>query len=257
MIVKFSFVTLILATFLFSCSDNSNDLDPNCSLEDAMMLKVGNYWIYTTTQIDENGNAVAGTERIDSSFVSAMQNVAGKTAFQMITIKKSLKGIILGQDTISYAIEGSKVSSVTGVPVNDNWIIFADCSKKQWNVADDTFKGGNYNLIDANGNPVVASVEAHIKVTGLNQGLENLIMNNSTISTSLFNLKQYSSYKILSNGSAVFKATNTKELSFEIDNKKWLADGIGIVKEEVSGFKIGNEPTRNGIRKTLIRYSVK
>ena len=66
----FKIIIIALIFLMISC-DSGNSIDPNVKLfKNFMPLEVGNYWVYNAVEIDQNGNELAFTKRIDSFAIS-------------------------------------------------------------------------------------------------------------------------------------------------------------------------------------------
>lgn len=266
---KFTILTTLLCTAFFSsCTDDATNPNANCSLENSLKLQTGNYWIYNTVELDTNGNAIAGTEATDSSIVAGTRIISGKTAY-LITSFNSKKSV---PDSVYYAIDGGRAFQLLGSVikifgdktcdcVQREWVKFADCGSVQWKAVDFIPEGVKYEVVDEKGNVADSEVRWHYLANGFSKGNQDISFANETKNASVFSMKGTFSFEILKPENVTFISNppGMRKLPMQVDNTFWLADGIGIVKYESKGFNrfAGSDPIVNGIRKTLIRYSVK
>jgi len=262
---KFTLPALLLFAALFSsCTDEPTNPNAHCSLENSLKLQTGNYWIYNTIRTDTNGIDIPGTEGIDSTIVAGTRMIAGKQAYLLISYGNSQP------DTMYYAVEGGRAYQLLSSMANIfdgygcgcfpmKWVAFADCSRSQWKALDTIKEGLTYKVVDATGTPQDSKTQWHYLADGFSKGNESVVVGNSTVEASAFQTKGFFTFSLLTPLDARFAPSGLRDLPMKVNNTFWLVDGIGIVKYHSEGFDRFQGPTQivNGIRKTLIRYSVK
>lgn len=268
---KFTLSAIILCAAIFaSCKDNSTNPDSSCSLENSLKLQTGNYWIYNTIKTTIRGGDILGTSLVtDSTVVEGTRIIAGKLAY-ILTSHSPLNNSV--PDTMYYAIEEKKVyrllnSILPLSEVNDcscfpvKWVLFADCSTLEWKAVDTTSSRNTYKVVNPNGTVGETTVQWHYLADGFSKGVQTTKIADYTVQASLFEMKGVFTFSIISPDSAYFETNKPgmRDLPLKVANSIWLSDGIGIVQYISEGYDkfSGPTPIVNGIRKTLVRYSVK
>jgi hypothetical protein len=263
---KITFLAALFITASFSsCTDDPNNPGENCSLENSLKLQTGNYWIYSTVETDTSGADIPGTEGMDSTIVEGTRMVAGKQAYMLVSYSNTKP------DTMYYAVEGGKayrlLSSMANIFDDNNcecfpvkWVAFADCSRSEWKAVDTIKEGPTGKVVGADGIPQDSRTQWHYLTNGFSQGIQSVLFGNSSVNANAFQMKGFFTHSILTPENAAF-ISGLRDHPYKVNNTVWIADGIGIVKYHSEGFNKfkGPDPVNisNGIRKTLIRYSVK
>ena len=84
-IYVFNSVVVIIAFLLVSCEDSGTSTISKTT--HYLPLKVGNYWIYNTYEIDQNLKIIAGTQAIDSMVIVAEGNFYGRKSYKMVNFR--------------------------------------------------------------------------------------------------------------------------------------------------------------------------
>ncbi len=77
MIIKILIIMIFI--ILIGC-DSGNAIDPNIKVfKNFMPLKIGNYWVYQTIEIDQSGKLLNFTKRLDSFVISSQKQMSIKS----------------------------------------------------------------------------------------------------------------------------------------------------------------------------------
>jgi hypothetical protein len=267
-------LTAIFALAFASCDDESTNPPQDCTLENSLKLQTGNYWIYNFTEIDSNGNAT-GRQGIDSTIVERTETIAGKQAYLVVSRSSVGNSEFTVDQSAYYAVENGKLYTLLGNisrlggfgnPTSDAWIPpiwvkIADCSRTEWSMIDTTIVG---DTIKMSGEDTLIGdqlTQWRYKVDGLLKERQAITVGNQSLSASVFKTSGAFTHSLLLPLNATFATNGLRDMPFEINNELWFAEGIGMVRFEAKAFDNYDYPARGknvpGIRKTLVRYSVK
>ena len=137
--MKIMIIACLSALFILSCSDNSTD-DSKKGYPDMFPLAVGNYWIYSTSQLDPGGNTISGTEIIDSLVVTSKIEYLYKDAYLLLKYSNN----ILSDTTYIYKSDNSIYeifdnNSVKIPALAPTWVTILDFNLKEWLILSNSY----------------------------------------------------------------------------------------------------------------------
>lgn len=238
------FLIAALAVVIYSCSKDSGT--NNTPSGDMFMMKEGNYWVYNSTELNEEGQPV-GTST-DSVACSRKTNKLNKDCFEL---KAYTDGTHNG-NTYQYS-EGSSLYTLLesilpddglGLPfgnIEEQWIKIADMNSSQWAIFELDLKdvdidygglagklNGKYKITGKKGNKVILD-----NVLGKTETAQEFITENSV--TGKFSLAQLPIGAI--------------DIDFKIIARSYFVEGIGMVKSVM-------EPTKIAINAPLVKFDL-
>jgi hypothetical protein len=209
-----------------------------------MPLAEGNYWVYDEYELDSNYQRT-GTKAYDSLYVGASVQLAGRTAYPVISYHR---GDSVYQDTLYFSVDADgtlwQYMSLGGdfqgaeIPtIPPRWVkIATGGNETSWTVFDSTlsitYQGMSFNL--------------SMKVTGAKAGSESMTLDGKTYTAQRFSQTITAN---ISGGFASFMGADTSA---------YIA-GIGRAKSRSSttiSIPIVGITTRGGTEAILVRYRV-
>jgi hypothetical protein len=100
--------SLLLVSFLSACKKDDVDTQPPTAYADYSNLKVGNYWVYQTYEVDENG-VETSTNYSDSCYVEKDSTINGLVYHKVIRPAAVLNqiGISFLRDSLHYVVSSN------------------------------------------------------------------------------------------------------------------------------------------------------
>lgn len=241
-----------ISMLLSSCSDDSNG--PSTK-GDMLPLTNGTYWLYDNYEIDSNGVAYK-IDGYDSVVVAGTSTIMEKTASIVKTISINPDGTADTPTDNYYYLENSNAlymhskaftdalsSSLFPIQLTEKWMKIADEDDEDWKVYEEN--------IDAIQGPFGTVITGKVIITGERGGTKNFTVKNKSISTNEYKMN------INFTGSATLNNIPIG-LNFDRVMLLYFADGIGLVSQKMSAFKlpIVNLPLP-GSETILTNYSIK
>ncbi len=247
------------ALLIYSCSEDSGT--NNTSTGDMYMMKEGNYWVYNSDELDEEGQHVATS--IDSVVVTRKTNKLNKDCFEL---KAYSDGVHEGntyqysEGTILYTLlESILPEDGLGLPfgnIEEQWVKIADMNSSQWVIFELDLKDAE---IDYGG--VEGKLSGKFKITG---------KKGHTVILDYVLGKKETAQEFITENSVIGKLSLaqlpgvTIDIDFKIVARSYFVAGIGMVRSVMEPTKIAlNTPIGkyelpvSGSNDNLIRTNVK
>lgn len=261
-----SYILTILISFIIvltSCDDSAN---PNPAETDYFPMRIGNYWIFNTYEINSNHQKINGTEKRDSIVVEQKFALEGRTAFLLAVYRN--EQIF---DSLYFSIEPQKAYMLfdendIDVPnFKSQWFLIADFSKTgntEWHLYDSILTYYSYKFEDS-----IINTTYHHTINGRFEYEENFPYNNISMKSKVFQIKYdtrlYFIYKFpddISTTEVEVNRLRQKNIHFS------FAENIGLVrmKYDPNVISIRTNPftnyskteSYNGKQSDLIDYRI-
>lgn len=167
---------LLLSLLLTSCQDNAPIYKPAVAIK-FFPLKVGNYWVYQSNDIDTKYNEIPGTASIDSFVVVKEQEILGKMAYVILRFNNNL--LI---DTLFLAKENNQLfrlhnGETDSIPeLRRVWLKIGDLDLNTWNIFANITSDNNYRF---EGKEIIA--QKHITINGTRLDSSKISFGNDSI----------------------------------------------------------------------------
>jgi len=240
--MKFLLLAFLAASLLMltNCSDDDdNPSNNNGDDETYYPMKVGNYWIYESNDLDIDEEYVDGTYTMDSIVVTSVEEMYGKSSFKHVSYTKTEINDPWEFESETYFYsEGKKLYGLFDyiapsddlplpLDITPGWVLLADPdASDSWkvfeqNFVDQDFEYGGFSMV-VNGDFTI-SVKKGASITFDNDGTP-------------VTAKEYIlSYKFDGTANLILDF----DLVFEIVGHLWYAEGIGLIDYTVDPTSIG------------------
>lgn len=252
-----------LLPFLFvACSDDDDTNNPVDNTKIYMPLKVGNYWVYDTYDLDMQNNTVASTFALDSVVATGTESYLSKNSYHLKRyVDNEFKNdMYFVWETNKVMAESNYIlplsSSGFNLPLNkitNQWITIADFSATgEWDVLTHKF---TQEAITLPGLPSGVTFTADYKVKGKKGTTQAMTVGGQSVQATEMILTHTVTgtlnYLVIS-----------APITFSIVQKFYYAENIGLVKSvtesQTVNISIVNQKPQsydiNGHSKVLTRY---